>query len=118
MTESNDEYLMSTMPGKRTPTPLAEVLKSYLKTSGFSRRLEQAGVIEEWERLVGPQIAAVTRPESVTPDGVLRVLVKSAAWASELGLMTPRILAKVNAGRRGRIESIRWVPGVITGKPS
>ncbi len=106
------------MPDKRTPTPIADALKSYLKGSGFSRRLQQASVIEEWDALVGTQIAAVTRPESVTPDGVLRVLVKSAAWANELSLMTPRILAKVNAGRTGRIEGIRWTPGVISGKTS
>ena len=69
--------------------------------SGFAKRVQQAGVIEAWPELVGPQIAAVTAPESVTPDGVLRVRVATAAWANELSLMTPRILARVNDGRQG-----------------
>ena len=60
-------------------------------------RLQQAGIVEQWAALVGPQIAAVTAPESVTPDGVLRVHVATAAWANELSLMTPRILARLNA---------------------
>ncbi len=96
--------------GRRQPARLADALASYLKQSGFARRLQQAGVIEAWPELVGPQIAAVTTPESVTPDGVLRVRVASAAWATELGLMTPRILARINAGRSGRVKEIRWVP--------
>ena len=95
---------------RKQPTPLSDALASYLKQSGFSKRLQQAGVIEAWAELVGPQIAAVTRPESVTPDGVLRVTVASAAWATELGLMTPRILARINAGRTGRVREIRWTP--------
>lgn len=98
---------------RKRPTPLAEALSHYLKTSGFGRRLEQASVIEEWATLVGPQIAAVTEPESVTPDGVLRVRVATAPWASELSLMTPTILARVNAGRKGRIREIRWTPGPV-----
>jgi predicted nucleic acid-binding Zn ribbon protein len=88
-------------------------LASYLKKSGFSKRLQQAGIIEEWAVLVGPQIASVTAPESVTQDGLLRVRVATAAWANELSLMTPRILARLNAGRTGRVREIRWIPGPI-----
>ena len=95
---------------RRPPTTLAEALASYLKQSGFSKRLQQAGIVEQWAELVGPQISAVTSPESVTPDGVLRVRVATAAWANELSLMSPRILARLNAGRTGRIREIRCVP--------
>jgi predicted nucleic acid-binding Zn ribbon protein len=98
----------------RRPTPLADALASYLRQSGFSKRLQQAGIIEAWAELVGPQIAAVTAPESVTPDGVLRVRVATAAWANELSLMSPRILARLNAGRQGRVKEIRWVPGPLS----
>ncbi len=93
------------------PTSLAEALDSYLKKSGFVKRLQQASVVEEWAELVGPQIASVTVAESVSPDGVLRILVATAPWANELSLMTPKILALVNRGRSGRIKEIRWVPG-------
>jgi len=69
--------------------------------------------VEDWPDRVGPQIAAVTRAESVTPDGLLRVRVASAAWANELSLMTPRILARLNEGREGRIRDIRWIAGPL-----
>jgi predicted nucleic acid-binding Zn ribbon protein len=102
------------MADKKTePTPLAEALTSYFKHAGLTKRVQQAGIIEEWAHLVGPQIAAVTSPESVTPDGVLRVRVASAPWANELSLMAPRILARLNAGRTGRVKEIRWMPGPL-----
>ena len=92
---------------------MAEALASYLKQSGFSKRLQQASVLEQWAELVGPQIAAVTAPQSVSADGVLRVHVSTAPWATELGMMTPTILARINQGRTGRIKEIRWVPGPL-----
>ena len=101
------------MTEKRRPATLADALASYLRQSGFAKRMQQAGIIEEWATLVGPQIAAVTQPESVTPDGVLRVRVATAPWANELSLMTPKILARLNAGRTGRVKEIRWVPGLL-----
>ncbi len=93
------------------PVPLAEALQAYLKRAGLVRRIGQAGVLEEWSELVGPQIARVTSPESVSQDGLLRVKVQTAAWAAELSMMTPQILARVNAGRTGRIKGIRWIAG-------
>lgn len=101
------------MSAKRSPSSIADALASYLRNSGFSKRLQQASIIEEWALLVGPQIAAVTAPESVTQDGLLRVRVATAAWANELSLMSPRILARLNAGRTGRVKEIRWVPGPL-----
>lgn len=101
------------MNDKRPPVPVGEAIASYFRSAGIVRRIDQAGVIEDWAELVGPQIAAVTAPQSVTADGVLRVNVASAPWATELGLMTPRILARLNTGRSGRIREIRWVPGPL-----
>lgn len=97
---------------KNPPSSISDALASYLRRAGLVKRIEQAGVVEAWAELVGPQIAAVTAPESVTPDGVLRVRVATAAWANELSLMTPRVLARLNAGRTGRVKEIRWIQGL------
>lgn len=98
--------------GKAKPlaAPVGETVDRVLAKTGLARRVAQASVIEEWATLVGPQIAAVTQAESVTADGVLWVRVASASWATELGLMTPKILARVNAEKKSRVKSIRWVP--------
>jgi predicted nucleic acid-binding Zn ribbon protein len=92
------------------PVAVKEALDGYLTRSGLGRRLAQAQVIPEWPRLVGPQIAAVTEPERVTADGTVFVRVTSSTWMTELHLMMPEIIARVNAGRgAGRIKTIRWI---------
>jgi predicted nucleic acid-binding Zn ribbon protein len=95
------------------PTPLKDALRAWARKAGVARRLDQARAVEDWAERVGPQIAAVTRADSVTPDGLLRVQVASAAWATELSLMTPRILARLNEGREGKIRDIRWIAGPL-----
>jgi predicted nucleic acid-binding Zn ribbon protein len=93
-------------------TAIASALREYLATKGIRDRVEQAGVIASWPNLVGPQIAAATRPEAVSADGILFVKVATAAWANELSLMAPRILMRLNDGRVGRIKEIRWSVGL------
>ena len=96
------------------PTPLAEALQAWVKRKGLIKRMDQAVVVEEWAALVGPQIAKVATPESVTPDGVLRVRVATAPWAAELLMMTPKIIGRLNTGRPARpITGIRWVVGAL-----
>src|SRR5439155_14395040 len=91
------------------PTSLGDVLRNYLAKAGLGQRLAQAQVIPDWPRLVGPQIAAVTHPESVAPDGTLFGRVATSAWMNELQLMAPQIMAAVNGRGDGRIKTIRWV---------
>ena len=94
------------------PLRVAEVLSGYLAKSRLNERLAQADVVLHWPELVGERIARHASAESVTQDGTLWVRVASAAWRQELTLMTPEIMARLNAGRRvGRIEQIRWVHG-------
>ena len=102
------------MTEKRAVVSIGDALASFFSRRGLTKRLQQVQVLDEWPELVGTQIAAVTEPLSVSPDGVLRVRVATAPWATELGLMTPRILARINRERKGRINRIRWIPGDIT----
>jgi predicted nucleic acid-binding Zn ribbon protein len=97
-------------PGK--PARVSEVLAGYLKSAGLAERIEQAAVVTDWPQLVGRDIAKVAVAESITRDGTLFVRVNSSAWRQELSLMTPEIMARINAGRtQGRIEKIRWLVG-------
>ncbi|MEP6591822.1 MAG: DUF721 domain-containing protein [Gemmatimonadota bacterium] len=95
------------------PIPFAEALESWIKRVGYAGRLDLAAVVDRWPEAVGPQIAAVTRALSVTPDGTLMVRVATNAWATELGLMTPRILTRVNGTRKGRVKHVRWMVGPL-----
>jgi predicted nucleic acid-binding Zn ribbon protein len=93
---------------KRRPEPIANVVGSFLRDANLAERVEAAQVVPEWESLVGKQIATVTKPISVTPDGTLFVSVKTNAWMTELSLMEPQILRALNAkAGRSRIRKIR-----------
>ena len=66
-------------------------------------------MIEAWPELVGPAVAAVTRPLAVAADGTLFVAVRTPAWMTELALMEREILTAINRrGDRGKIIKIRW----------
>ncbi|MEX2152261.1 MAG: DUF721 domain-containing protein [Gemmatimonadaceae bacterium] len=94
---------------KRQPQKLGDVMTGMLKQSGIADRIAQSTVIPEWAKLVGPQIAKVTEPLSVTPQGTLFVAVTTNAWMTELSLMEPALLRRLNE-RTGRlsIKKIRW----------
>ena|SRR5437773_11316077 len=98
---------MARDPGK--PTPIVDALRSFLHGRGLDARVDHASVIVDWASLVGPQIASVTIPRQVTEDGTLFVGVKTHGWMTELSLMEPSLLAKINA-REGRlpVHRIRW----------
>lgn len=100
---------MTGEPKKRRPRQVGDVVKSVLTKAGIADRVAQAAVIPEWPDLVGPQIARVTEPRSVTPQGTLFVSVKTNAWMTELSLMEPELLRRLNQ-RTGRlsIRKIRW----------
>ena len=94
---------------KRRPKAVGDVVKDVLSQAGIGDRIAQATVIPEWRSLVGEQIANATEPLSVTPQGTLFVAVKSNAWMTELSLMEPELLRRLNE-RTGRlqIKRIRW----------
>jgi len=97
-------------PAKKKPSVLGDVLAGVLRDSGVAERVEQAGLIPEWPALVGPQIAKVTEPMSITADGTMFVQVTTNAWMNELSLMEPELLRALNAKPgRAPVKRIRWL---------
>jgi predicted nucleic acid-binding Zn ribbon protein len=90
----------------RRPSSLGDVLAGVLADAGITARVEQASVVPDWASLVGPQIASVTEPMSVSADGTLFVAVATHAWMNELSLMEPELLRALNA-RTGLLPVLR-----------
>jgi predicted nucleic acid-binding Zn ribbon protein len=88
---------------------LGEALGEYLGRKGLAKRVDLASAVDRWAEAVGPQVAAATEAEAVTADGILWIRVNSSAWAMEISLMAPRILARLNVDRTGRIRELRCV---------
>jgi predicted nucleic acid-binding Zn ribbon protein len=94
---------------KRTPKKLGDVVGTVLTKAGISERIAQAQVIPEWRSLVGEQIARVTEPLSVTPQGTLFVSVQTNSWMTELSLLEPELLKRLNQHTgKLQITRIRW----------
>ena len=95
---------------KRKPEALGNILANVLDQSGLAQRVEQASIIPDWPKLVGPQIAKVTEPQSISANGTLFVHVTTNAWMNELSLLEPELLRSLNVGE-GRIpvRRIRWL---------
>lgn len=89
--------------------PLGAALRRFLERQGLARRVEQASALEAWPRVVGPAVAAATKPLSVGADGTLLVGVRSSAWMNELSLMERELLDAVNRETPAApIRRIRW----------
>ena len=97
---------------KKKPEAIGNIVANWLDRSGLAERVDQAGVIPEWPKLVGPQIAAVTAPQSITHNGTLFVRVTTNAWMNELSLLEPELLRSLNENQtRVPVRRIRWVLG-------
>jgi predicted nucleic acid-binding Zn ribbon protein len=91
------------------PQQVGDLVSRFLEKSGMAARVEAASVLTDWPDLVGPQIAAVTQPTTLS-DGTLFVAVSTSPWLMELNLMKAELMRRVNAGRgAGRIRQIVFV---------
>ena len=73
-----------------------DLLDGLLQGLGLDERLRQYRAVLIWAEVVGPQIAARTRPERIR-DNVLEVCVDQPVWMQQLQLLKPQLLAKLNA---------------------
>ena len=97
-------------PARKRPSAIGDILAGVLADSGVAARIEQATIVPEWVTLVGPQIGAVTVPQSITADGTLFVAVTTNAWMMELSMMEPDLLRALNAKPgRAPVRRIRWL---------
>jgi predicted nucleic acid-binding Zn ribbon protein len=95
---------------KKKPEAIGNIVANWLGDRGLTKRVEQAGIIPEWPKLVGPQIAQVTTPQSITANGTLFVHVTTNAWMNELSLLEPELLRSLNAdAKRVPVKRIRWL---------
>ena len=95
---------------KKRPEAIGKIVADWLGERGLAERVDQAAVIPEWPALVGPQIASVTSPQSITANGPLFVHVTTNAWMNELSMLEPELLRSLNAKpNRTPIRRIRWL---------
>jgi hypothetical protein len=96
-----------------------DLLNVLLSGWGLDERLSQYRAMLIWDEVVGPQIAAHTRPLRIR-DGILEVGVDQPTWMQQLQLLKPQILSKLNArlGDTGGLREIFLKRGSIAPRPA
>jgi predicted nucleic acid-binding Zn ribbon protein len=79
---------------ERDPKPISDSLDRVTKRLGTPGSEVLSAVFRRWEDLVGPDIAAHSKPVSLR-GGVLVLMVDQPAWAAQLRYMTADLLAKL-----------------------
>ena len=83
-------------PRRDDPQPLAQAIDGLLGDQGWRREAAVGGAFGRWPDIVGPDLAAHTRPGSFA-DGELTVITDSTAWATQVRLLAPNLVRRLNA---------------------
>ncbi len=81
---------------------LGPVIENILRRHNLWHGYQQYLIVEQWPEIVGPDLAEVTKAESIS-NGLLRVLVKDSVWAYHLSMMKPRLKTKINNFAGGKV---------------
>jgi predicted nucleic acid-binding Zn ribbon protein len=84
-------------PDPRDPQPLGAMLAKLMKDRGWERPTAEARIFGMWENVVGPDLAAHSRPVKLE-QGELTVEAESTAWATQLRLLTPKLITRIADG--------------------
>ena len=82
-------------PRREDPQPLLSAIGGLLDTRGWQQRAAMGSVFGRWAEIVGQDLAAHTRPDSFA-DGELAVTADSTAWATQVRLLAPVLLRRLN----------------------
>ncbi len=82
-------------PDARDPAPLAATLKRWIGDAAAGADLTKATVLGRWKEIVGAEVADHCEPVSLV-DGELLLRAESTAWATQLRMLAPQIVAKIN----------------------
>ena len=82
-------------PDERDPQLLDVTVGRLVDDHGWDVDLRVAGMFARWPELVGAEVAHHATPESFA-DGTLVVRTDSTAWATQLTLLAPSVLKRLN----------------------
>ncbi|MEU7043820.1 DUF721 domain-containing protein [Streptomyces varsoviensis] len=82
----------------RDPLPLGAAINRLITERGWETPAAVGGVMGRWSQMVGPEVAQHCEPQRYDEDArVLSVLCDSTAWATQLRLLAPQLVARLNA---------------------
>jgi len=95
-TDPADQQWSGAAPDGRDPATLGVSVGDLVRDRDWEDTLRTAGIPARWPQLVGAEIADHCRPERLEA-GVLTCVAESTAWATQIRLLAPTILARLRA---------------------
>ncbi|MCO6007314.1 DciA family protein [Actinoallomurus purpureus] len=81
--------------GGGDPTAFGPAIRELLAARGWEERAAVGGVFGNWPRIVGPELAEHTEPQTFE-DGILVVAADSTTWAAQLRLLSATLVKRLN----------------------
>lgn len=93
----------------RDPLPLGAAINRLITERGWEAPAAVGGVMGRWPQMVGPDVALHCEPQKYDEDArVLTVQCDSTAWATQLRLLAPQLVARLNADLgQGTVKTIK-----------
>jgi predicted nucleic acid-binding Zn ribbon protein len=82
-------------PDARDPALIGGVVDKFVLENGWGTDLAVHGLFGRWGSIVGAEVAAHCTPESFS-EGLVLVRTDSTAWATQLRLLAPTIVRRLN----------------------
>lgn len=77
------------------PQLFGKAIMDLLATRGWERSAAVGGVFGRWPEIVGPDLAAHTKPEAFE-DGEVVIAADSTAWATQVRLLARTLIRRLN----------------------
>lgn len=83
-------------PRRDDPERLGAAIEGLIDSQGWQEPAAAGSLFGRWAEIVGRDLALHTRPDSLA-DGELTVSADSTAWATQLRLLAPQLVRRLNA---------------------
>jgi predicted nucleic acid-binding Zn ribbon protein len=91
-----DPTVSGARPDDRDPQPLDAAIGRLMRDQGWEVDVAVHGVMARWPAIVGPEVARHCTPERYA-DAELTVRTDSTAWATQVRLLAPDLVRRLNA---------------------
>ena len=83
------------MKRKSNQQTLGEVIKDFLRQSGWERKLDEVKIITEWDKVLGPSLSKYTE-EVFIQNNKLHIRLNSSTLRQELSYKKSEIIKDLN----------------------
>jgi predicted nucleic acid-binding Zn ribbon protein len=93
---ATEPRVSSARPDDRDPQKLNDTIGRLMRDQGWEVDVAVHGVMARWPAIVGPEVAQHCTPERYA-DAELTVRTDSTAWATQVRMLAPDLVRRLNA---------------------